>query len=292
MYTKFTFSLLFLLTAFLATPVAFAAVLSLENNTDIIQVGDVLSVQIVLDTEGVQVNAVEAQVNYSKEELEFLNVLDGDSAINFWIQKPELKSEGAVSFSGITPGGVNGHDITVLTLRFEAKKEGVGRMALENAQVFLHDGLGTKAEVKTVLFERNIQGQSIASPIVTQYIDIEAPEIFSPTITTDPDIFDGKKFLVFSTQDKGSGIDFYEVKEGEFGSYEQAISPYEIKDQSLSKKISVKAVDREQNEYVAVIYPQNAQPWYQTLHTKTAILVACLVLLLLISRRLFFKSAA
>jgi len=59
---------------------------------------------------------------------------------------------------------------------------------------------------------------------------------------------DGKYFLVFSTQDKGSGVDHYEVREGRFGGFSEVSSPYILKYQSLDKKIFVKAIDKFGNE--------------------------------------------
>ncbi len=268
-----------------------AASISLKNPSDFIQVGDILAVQISLNTEGEQINALEAQVKYSADSLVFKKVTDGDSVINLWVEEPKLTEIGTIRFSGITPGGFSGSDVEVLTIQFEAVKEGVGSVMFENVQLLLHDGLGTPIQATIVPLSINIQGQSTAPSAKTQYIDQEAPEPFTPIITTDPDVFDGLKFLVFSTEDKGSGIDYYEVKEGEFGTYERASSPYEIKDQSLNSKIFVRAVDRDGNEYETIVYPQNFVPWYETTPVKTAILIVCLVILLFFVRRFFAKSA-
>jgi hypothetical protein len=275
----------------LSTSSAQAASISVKNPSDFIQVGDILTVQINLNTEGKQINAVEAQVKYSTDSLIFNKVNDGDSIINLWVEEPTLTEPGTVTFSGITPGGFSGSDVGVLTIQFEAIKEGVGSVMLENVQLFLHDGLGTPLQATIVPLAINIQGQSTAPSPKTQYIDQEAPESFTPIVSTDPDVFDGRKFLVFSTEDKGSGVDYYEVKEGEFGTYELATSPYEIKDQTLESKIFVRAVDRDGNEYEAIIYPQNFVPWYETTPVKTAILIVCLVILLFFVRRFFARSA-
>jgi hypothetical protein len=275
----------------LSTSSAQAASISVKNPSDFIQVGDILTVQINLNTEGKQINAVEAQVKYSTDSLIFNKVNDGDSIINLWVEEPTLTEPGTVTFSGITPGGFSGSDVGVLTIQFEAIKEGVGSVMLENVQLLLHDGLGTPLQATIVPLAINIQGQSTAPSPKTQYIDQEAPEPFTPIITTDPDIFDGRKFLVFSTEDKGSGVDYYEVKEGEFGTYEFATSPYEIKDQTLESKIFVRAVDRDGNEYEAIVYPQNFVPWYETTAAKTAIIIVCSVILLFLVRRFFAKSA-
>lgn len=268
-----------------------AATIHFEQPADIVQVGDTLTVAILLNTEGQTINAVEAEVAYDTDALVLQEVVDGESIVNFWVQAPKNTEAGKVSFSGITPGGITGRDLNLLTLEFGAKKEGVGSVLLENVQVLLHDGLGTPVATTIVPLSFNILGQSTVPSHSTEYIDTEPPEPFLPLVTTDPDVFDGRHFLVFDTEDKGSGIDFYQVREGEFGVYDNAISPYEIKDQSLTKKMFVKAVDKEGNEYVATLYPQNYEPWYQTTPIKTAILVVCLGIVLLLLRRFFVRRS-
>lgn len=275
---------------FLQSPVLVsAAVLNFENSVDIVQAGDVISMVLVLNTEGKPVNAIAADVLYSKDTLELSKIIDGDSFVNFWVQPPVELEKGKISFSGITPGGITGRDIVVLELEFKAKKEGVGSLMCAQVQVLLHDGLGTPLETSLVPLSLNILGQSSIALVKTEYVDTEAPEPFTPHIMTDTDVFDGQKFLVFATEDKGSGIDYYEVKEGEFGSYERSESPYKIKNQALHKVFFIRAVDKEGNEYVASIYPQNQIPWQQTPLGKAAVVLVCLIILLFLSRRYFKK---
>jgi hypothetical protein len=77
--------------------------------------------------------------------------------------------------------------------------------------------------------------------------------------------------LVFSTQDKGSGIDYYEVKEeSQFllfrllpSKWHRAESPYLLRDQSLSSRIYVKAVDRAGNKQFAELLPKRLIHWYE-----------------------------
>ena len=289
MSMKFFCFLICFIVLHLSTATAEASILSFKNSVDIVQVGEIISVQVILDTQGEQINALEGELQYSKDTLSFLKVIDGNSVINFWVQQPILEQEGVVLFSGITPGGVKGRDFEILTLQFEAKKEGIGSLLFKDMQVLLHDGIGTPVVVTIVPYELNILGQLTAPSVTTQYIDTEPPEPFTPIITSDSDIFSNKKFIVFSTEDKGSGIESYQIKEGNFGRYEVAVSPYEIKDQSLSNEIFIKAIDREKNEYIAVIYPQNYLAWYQTAQAKAAILILCIFLLFLVSRHFFKK---
>ena len=118
--------------------------------------------------------------------------------------------------------------------------------------------------------------------------DTESPENFIPVISNDPNVFDGKFFLVFATQDKGSGIDRYEVREGESGSFFSAQSPYRIKDQSLGVKIFVKAIDKNGNEKIAEVPAQKMALWKQNSLVFGILLV--LALLVFLYRKKLWKK--
>ena len=67
---------------------------------------------------------------------------------------------------------------------------------------------------------------------------------------------------MFATQDKISGVDIYKVREGSWGFYKQAESPYLLKYQKLDKKIYVKAIDKGGNERIVVLNPQMHTKWW------------------------------
>lgn len=91
-------------------------------------------------------------------------------------------------------------------------------------------------------------------------IDATPPEEFTPEVSQDSTVFEGKYFLSFSTTDKTSGVDHYEILETrnqkiENGTWKVGGSPYLLGDQSLQSKILVKAVDKAGNERIAEILP-------------------------------------
>jgi hypothetical protein len=265
-----------------------AASVSFVQERDVVQVGDVVQVSVLIDTETEVGNAVDGEITFNTDTLILKNIIDADSVVNFWVTKP-THSDGVISFSGIVPGGFSGHEINLLTLEFETRKEGVGTIDMKRSVLLLNDGLGTEVVSRVAPYSFNILGQSV-SGLVTEYVDEETPEVFAPIISRDVDMFDGKAFLVFATEDKGSGIDYYEVKEGERGSYIRAESPYELKDQSLSEKISVRAVDRSGNEYVATLVPKDNTPWHSDSPTRTVLYVlGALVLCLFVYGVRYFR---
>ena len=85
-------------------------------------------------------------------------------------------------------------------------------------------------------------------------VDATSPEKFQAEIGQDPSVFEGKYFLGFSTTDKTSGVDYYEVKEGK-GDFKKAQIPYLLEDQTLRSKIVVRAVDKAGNEQISEILP-------------------------------------
>jgi hypothetical protein len=96
-------------------------------------------------------------------------------------------------------------------------------------------------------------------------IDTTPPEAFILEIGQDPSLFEGKYFLSFATQDKMSGIDYYEIKEGK-RDFKKATSPYLLEDQSLGKKVIVRAFDKAGNYQEAEIKPSYKMTWQDGLY--------------------------
>jgi hypothetical protein len=281
MRNLFILFLLFFCYGFSVTP-ASAAVLKVESDFSSLHVGDVFSVDLVIDTERQLLNAVETEVLFPVELLEYVANDDGQSVINLWIDKPRYHNLNLISFSGITPGGFSGTEIKLLSLTFKVVKVGQGNIEINQANLLVHDGLGTPAAVAKQ--NLHIAVSEGVSDIVVNTFDDERPEAFMPVIIQDADVFDGANTLVFTTEDKGSGLDHFEVKEGWFGLYQDAVSPYRLENQALDKKIFIKAVDRLKNERVEILYPQNWQPWYQYTPLTVSILILCVVIFLISGR--------
>ncbi len=214
-------------------------------------------VQVFLDTESVPINAVEGVLKFPTEFLNLKEIRDGNSAINFWLDKPTNNNTGEVPFSGITTGGLSGSSRFLFGLVFEAKKIGQGALYLNNLQVLQNDGLGTKISTKTNPFKFSVLSEGSGPRANLKIEDNVAPESFTPFVASDPSIFDGQYFLVFSTVDKGVGVDFFEIREGFWGKYVKAESPHLLSDQSLTKNIYVVAFDKNGNERLVVIDAKN-----------------------------------
>ena len=250
----YTISALVLLFGLFIPMLSYAAEISLDIEKDSIATSEEFVVKVFLDTESVQVNAVEGVVVFSGANLEFIESLDGNSAVNFWIEKPHLSKVGEVSFSGITAGGFAGDKMFLFSVVFRSPNGGDGVLKFKNIRVLENDGIGTEVLTKnqplrfTISKEINTNDNNL-----DMVIDKNRPEDFDPVVSSDISIWEGKHFVVFSTVDKGVGMDHYEVKEGFWGEYVVSDSPYLLKDQSLDKNIYIKAIDKNGNERVVKI---------------------------------------
>jgi len=223
-------------------------------------------VGLYLDTENEEnINAMEGTLYYPSELLELKEIRDGNSIINFWIERPKSEHVGQIHFSGITPGGYRGQKGFIFEAIFRATTIGNGAVEIRESSVLQNDGKGTSVNIKISNFQFSIsqQIQNSELQIPTSIIDTEPPEIFKPEIAQSRELFEGKWFVVFATQDKGSSIDHYEVIENrsqkiENGSWIQEESPYLLQDQSLKSYVYIKAVDKAGNERIAVLSPRSS----------------------------------
>lgn len=244
----------------------FAAEIRVDGKNQEVKTGEQFTATIFLNTEE-SINALEGQIAFPADLLEFVEIQSGNSIVSFWIDKPKVEVD-KIFFSGIIPGGFTGENGLILSLLFQAKKPSDGSIAIRGIKVLKNDGAGTPAEITTSDFQFSIvEGASAVVPKKEK--DRESPETFRPEIARDESLFDGKWFLVFATQDKASGVDHYEVKESRqriftlFQKWFRAESSHVLRDQELRSYVFVKAVDKAGNARVAKLMPQNPLLWYE-----------------------------
>lgn len=273
-------------TSYFLLPVANAAEFYFQSEQKEVGVGGTFRVDLLLDgREGI--NAVGGEISYPKNLLELKSVSDGGSIVSFWVQKPTLEKP---VFAGIIPGGYALRDRKLLTLEFLAKTAGRGSIGVKSGQAFLNDGQGTAARLSISNYQFLISKESVESAEKIQ--DFYSPEKFVPQIASNPDIFYGKLFLTFATQDKGVGLSHYEVAEipavwwGLFrpkpDNWLKVEAPVELRDQELKSWVFVKAVDLAGNERVEFLSPRA----YQNVQSASTVgfgLVALMVLLKVIA---------
>lgn len=232
-----------------------AAELYFKSNVNEVQVGDVIVTNLFINTKGEDINAIEGDLANS-ENLLLKDIRKGGSIVSFWIIEPTINKEQKHFFSGVIPGGYQGTEGLIITAVFEVIKSGQANVDIENLKVLKNDGFGTTTASLAIPWINSVVEKLDKPKTIDIIIDNSLPEKFIPTISRSADLFNNQWFVVFSTQDKDSGIDYYVVCEGDFDC-ERASSPYLLKNQKLNKDIIIKAVDKKGNERVAIVAASN-----------------------------------
>jgi hypothetical protein len=264
-----------------------AAEISIKANKSEIKSNEQFLVDITIHSKE-SINAIEGRLIFPVDKLLIKEIRDGNSVINFWVERPHVESSGIILFSGITPGGFSGLNNTIFSVVFEAKNVGIAYIALQATKALLNNGLGTETTLSIRDTTVSIKpGDSNARQ--KKLVDTELPENFTPIIVSDSMLFDGKNVLIFATQDKASGIDHYEVREGTWSWFKVAESPYLLKNQSLNKNIFVKAIDKAGKERIVKISPRNTLLWYENYENWIIIIIGVLVALFT-TKKLWLKK--
>lgn len=269
--------------AFIAPRTLAAVTLYFQPSEGEYKFGESFGVDIKIDTGGECINAVETTILFPKEAIRAEDFSKGESILLLWAQEPTISNEkGTIHFAGGIPGGYCGKiqgdpgpsdilgKIILRVPGFSVGKK-IDSAKIEfssDSQVLLNDGFGTpaKLELKSAEF-RIVEG----SPSKNEWVELLRsdnipPEPFLITLHSNPTMFDGKFYAVFSTTDKQTGIDRYEAQELDLETYfsgedknikwRPAAAPYVLEDQTLKSVLRIKAVDKAGNERVVEYVPR------------------------------------
>jgi len=282
----FSFKIIISIAVFVLFPaITFAAALYFEPADGNYYQGDTFINELRVDAQDECINTVKASLSFPQDLLEVVDFSRGNSILAIWLEEAEIsEEEGLISFTGGIPGGYcgvlpgdPGKSNLLAKIIFKVKAQGpeTARVRfLDDTQVLLNDGFGTPAELETQEGVFNILS---GIPETTKkewqeelMKDDILPESFEVEVSQDPSIFNNKYFIAFSTVDKQTGVDYYQVKEGK-RDWKTAENPYLLEDQSLTSIIKVRAVDKAGNERIVEQSPlQELPPWW----VVTSILLA------------------
>jgi len=256
------------------------ATLYLSPSTAKYGVGETFIVEVRIDLEpGENINVVEVKLQYPADILEVKDISFGNSILTVIPEKPKISvvsceiynSCGFISFGGGIIGGYTGRipgdpglsnllaKIIFSIIPRQMSRNFAEIIFQESSRVLLNDGFGTPAkltaknstiEIRPPYFEEK-KKDGWKKEIENDKIP---PEPFKPEIIE----IDGKYYLIFSTTDKKTGVDHYEISETKNKNkenWQKEESPYLLTDQSLKSFIKVKAVDKARNERIETIYP-------------------------------------
>lgn len=251
---------------------------------------DLVSIKIKIDPEIKEcINAAEIEVIFS-EDLSFEDFSVGESIFSLWIERPSNDGASLINksrrlvFSGGIPGGYcgtivgdSGESNILGELHFRtgaiAAPEGYQTAYVkisDSSKVYLNDGAGTEISVPGA--EANIRLDRRAALDGGAWTEtLEGDKILPEPFVININEYQGRKFAAFSTTDKQTGIDHYEIMEASiddinaakpgffaklFGRQEKILSwkivesPYYLEDQELKSVIKIKAVDKAGNERI------------------------------------------
>ncbi len=302
MQTK-NINIIVILLAFLLLPSATqASILYFDPSDGNYGQGDEFAVDIRLDVSGNCINTVEANIGFTKDTVGIVDFSSGSSILSLWVDKPstsqmpEINEKGELHFAGGIPGGYCGripgdpgasNVVGTLILKIpgfaviESKENIIKLNFLEGTRALINDGLGTADSLITKDAEFTFAPRPVLPKDEWEELlrsDTVPPEPFIVELHQDLSLFEGKYYIIYSTTDKQSGVDHYEVLEIKSGEqlgvepkrsvmdillrreklppeWTEAVMPYLLSDQSLSSIIKVRAIDKAGNERMVEYIP-------------------------------------
>lgn len=213
-----------------------------------ISVGNTSIIKVLLDTEQ-EINAGEGEIKFSStKDIVALNT--GGSIFSLWPKKPTLTGD-KISFAGGNISGLYGKSLRLFTIAIKPTSQTPLKISFANSAVFLNDGVGTKVIATGEVIEIPVQISDVIENELAKIIkeDRTPPNKFKIELGRETTLYDEKYFISFFATDNDSGIERYEIIEGDRNPI-RSESPYVLLDQNLSSLITVKAIDHAGNERV------------------------------------------
>lgn len=233
-----------------------------------VRIQEVFPIEIFLDTEGQNINALEGTIELS-QNIVVEDVRFAGSIVSFWLDEPKKSQGSVISFSGLIPGGYQGSPEktgmgNLFTLYVRSSNPGIGTVSFRDSITYLNDGEGTAVNLSKSPIEFSIvsEGLSGASPKNDSF----PPDSFTPEIVSGEPFGLLGDVLVFSAIDKDSGIDRFKIgfsyiayMPDELIGYSTITSPFTLPEGSRNLYIFLKAIDRQGNERKVIIAPHGLQ---------------------------------
>ena len=122
-----------------------AATLYFSPSSGNFSVGDILTTNIFVNTQGQSINNSDAVINFPAGLLEIVSVSKSGSIFSLWVEDPVFSnSAGTITFNGGLPApGFNGTAGKFLSVVFRVKSAGTASLLFSSGAVRANDGYGT-----------------------------------------------------------------------------------------------------------------------------------------------------
>lgn len=272
-----------------------AASIQFDGSSHTVGTNSPFLVHLTIDSD-TPVNAIRVVIDIP-EYTDVVDVSDGNSVINMWIERPHLISPRQLVFAGIVPGGFKGIRGTLITFAAKSFKEGKGSFIVNaSSRVYANDEHATPQTITSRPLDLAfVNGRD---NVITITPDRAPPEPFKPILVKMPDGDVGSWAVSFETQDKDSGIASYSVVESVSRHaidatdtmlrlpWREVESPYILADQQLQSYVYIKATDVMGNSRFGYIAPIHGLSWYRTPGGYILIALLIFTALYVIARRL------
>src|SRR3989338_1484200 len=97
---------------------ASASTLQINSNSATLPPGSIMTLSVILNSEGVAINNAEAKIIFPTDLLEVVSINKGNSIFSFWVEEPTYSNlTGTITFNGGIPTpGFNGSSGTVISI--------------------------------------------------------------------------------------------------------------------------------------------------------------------------------
>lgn len=131
-----------------------------------VKIGDKITADIKIDSQGVAINAAEATIKFPTSILEIASVSKAGSIFGFWLDEPTFSNQtGELKFTGGATTGFSGKTLQVLTINFTVKGTGKGEVNFSDGAITAADGSGTNVLSKMTGVEIDSSPSSSVTPV-------------------------------------------------------------------------------------------------------------------------------
>ncbi len=256
--------LLFVSVLLLIPQLTLAAITSIISDTETISVGDTAIVNVVLDTQGSKPNTIEGDIEIMSgaKNITISEFSLAGSALKFWPKTPSLDSATKISFIGGTPGGLKAKEALVFKIVFTANAEGPVVFSPMNLKLYDNDGKATLLEssskpLTVTINPKGADARNYWLDILTA--DKQPPYDIQVSFGQNSSVYGGQKFMTISATDDESGINYYEVVEGDRPAVRSG-NTYVLIDQREKTVLTVIAYDKAGNSSKILVTPTDTKP--------------------------------